>query len=281
MSTGDSRPKHRHSNRHTKQNRPSQAPPRVTVGNIIVDVVVTLSVLVLLFVAYTFFWSGVRTERVQDDARAHLVDQWNTPTTQPNHANLGPTTDDSAQDTTAGAPTTPTAGMAIMSAPRLGNDWAYVIFPGVDSATLSMGPGWYTESQQFGQTGNAAIAGHRDGAGAPFHNADAFRTCDEIIIETQHTIYTYRVLPTGSTPTTDMSACASDAVVNALASGPYASLKGSHIVTPTQGEVIFPVPMIGEAQPTLPLLTITTCHPIWSNAQRLITHAVLTNTSTK
>lgn len=275
-------PKHRFN---TKQSRAFRELPRITVGSIIIDGILTVSVIVLLFVAYTFFWSGVRTERVQDDARTKLIEQWNTSNTPPNTSgdanNPTQTVVTNSEGTVSGTQGIPTAGMAIMTAPRLGADWAYVVFPGVDPNTLSMGPGWYTETQQFGQTGNAAIAGHRDGAGAPFHDVNTFTTCDAITIETQHTIYTYRVLPTGDAPLTDMAACAPDDIVNALASEPYVNLTGSHIVDPTQGEVVFPVPMNSASQPTLSLLTITTCHPIWSNAQRLITHAVLTTTTEK
>lgn len=286
MTIADVKTKSRHKSNPTGA---SDRPPRITIGGTIIDIVLTLSVIVLLFVTYTFFWSGVRTERIQGDARAQLVEQWSQPTppTGPNGdaKNPNPESDAAAEyvpeDTTVGTPATTSNGMAIMTAPRLGADWAFVVFPGVDQGTLAMGPGWYTETQQFGEVGNAAIAGHRDGAGAPFHDADAFTTCDEIIIETQDAIHTYRVLPTGNAPIADMAACASEDIVNALAAEPYANLTGSYIVDPAQGEVVFPVPMNGEAQATLPLLTITTCHPIWSNAQRLITHAVLTNTSTK
>lgn len=60
---------------------------------------------------------------------------------------------------------------------------------------------------------------------------------------------------------------------------PYDQAVGRRIVGPEQGEVIHPVP--GRPRDTLPkdqqtrLITLTTCHPEFSAAQRLIVHGVL------
>ena len=63
--------------------------------------------------------------------------------------------------------------------------------------------------------------------------------------------------------------------------GPYGQTVGREIVSPTQGDVVSPVPhhateVLAQSQ-RVALLTLTTCHPQFSDRQRLIIHAVLTN----
>lgn len=50
---------------------------------------------------------------------------------------------------------------------------------------------------------------------------------------------------------------------------------GHEIVTPDRSDVIAPVPGAPGEAPTQRLLTLTTCHPLWSTAERWIVHAAL------
>ena len=60
---------------------------------------------------------------------------------------------------------------------------------------------------------------------------------------------------------------------------PYADLVGQQIVTPDKGSVIAPIPgrpdVAASVGQRAALMTLTTCHPRFSDKQRLIVHAVL------
>lgn len=67
--------------------------------------------------------------------------------------------------------------------------------------------------------------------------------------------------------------------VDRVASGDYAHVQGRHITTPTDVTVINPMPESDamEVEPGLEgIITLTTCHPQFSNAERMIIHAVQT-----
>jgi sortase A len=95
-----------------------------------------------------------------------------------------------------------------------------------------------------GDVGNFAVAGHRATHGEPFRNLDLLKPGDAVVIETDDRWFTYRV--------TD-----------------------SEIVTPTDVEVILPVPNKPGAQPTQALITLTTCHPRWASTERMIVYGQL------
>jgi sortase (surface protein transpeptidase) len=63
-----------------------------------------------------------------------------------------------------------------------------------------------------------------------------------------------------------------------VATGRYAGLSGRHITLPGDVGVLDPVPGSGVMDVLdgdLPLLTLTTCNPQFSNRERMIVHAVL------
>ncbi|MDP8987259.1 MAG: class E sortase [Actinomycetota bacterium] len=111
-----------------------------------------------------------------------------------------------------------------------------VVVEGVSVADLRKAPGHYPQTPLPGQPGNAAIAGHRTTYGAPFWDLDQLRPGDEILTRTAQGEFRYEV----------------DRTV---------------VVGPAQIEVLDPTE---EAR-----LTLTTCHPRFSAAQRLVVSAVL------
>lgn len=82
----------------------------------------------------------------------------------------------------------------------------------------------------FGAIGNVALAGHREGYGAPLGDVSRFEAGDEIIIRTTQYWYVY-------------------------------SYQSYQIVLPSQTQVIDPVPNQPGAMPTERLMTLTTCTP--------------------
>ncbi|MDH3752324.1 MAG: sortase [Acidimicrobiia bacterium] len=128
--------------------------------------------------------------------------------------------------------------------PRIGLEEFFV--EGVGVADLRRGPGHYRTSPLPGQAGNAAIAGHRTTYGAPFHRIDELEPGDEINITTLQGDFTYRVMPQTS------------------ADG---ETKGHFIVSPSDTQVLDD---FGDDR-----LTLTACHPKYSARQRIIVVAEL------
>jgi sortase A len=121
--------------------------------------------------------------------------------------------------------------------PKLGLD--VTVVQGVSPSALRAGAGHYPNTPLPCDPGNVAIAGHRTTYGKPLANADRLVQGDAIILET----------PVGS--------CT------------YEVSRGPFITQPDDLSVI-------ANDPAQRLLTLTTCHPKGSAAQRLIVRAVLT-----
>ena len=111
-----------------------------------------------------------------------------------------------------------------------------VLFEGVDRGTLKLGPGHMPDTPLPGQPGNAVISGHRTTYGRPFLDLDQLVNGDEIEVETALGISTYAV-------------------------------RDILIVQPTD---VWVTDHIDGAW-----LTLTTCNPRFSAAERLVIQAEL------
>ncbi|MGI5166172.1 class E sortase [Spirillospora sp. CA-253888] len=136
-------------------------------------------------------------------------------------------------------------GLAMIRIPRFGPDYRFVVIEGVELKDLRKGPGHYPGSALPGQVGNFVVSGHRTTYSAPFNRAGELRRGDKILIDTREKQYVYQV--------TDRK-----------------------VVRPSAVEVTAPVPFKPRARPTERLITLTTCHPKYSAAQRLIIFGELT-----
>lgn len=241
---------------------PSPATGRTTPSQVFGEILVTVGVLVLLFVFYESFWTNLQSHRLQGDAQQGLEQQWTNPRAA-NAASLGD-------------------AFARLHIPSFGADYRYALIEGVDAKDLLAGPGRYPGTQLPGQDGNFAVAGHRVGKGAPFNDLGRLATCDAIVVETQAQWVTYRVLPMSTDPAeraAETAPCLSGAQAQRIATGDYAHVAGRHITVPSDIEVINPLPGSPETEPVAGLeglITLTTCHPQFSNAERMIVHAVRT-----
>jgi sortase A len=110
------------------------------------------------------------------------------------------------------------------------------VVEGVELSQLRKGPGHYKGTPLPGQPGNASIAGHRTTYGHPFFYADALRPGDPILVSTQQGKFRYEV-------------------------------REVKVVKPGQVEVVAPT--------SDNRLTLTTCNPRFSAAQRLVVVADL------
>jgi sortase A len=226
-------------------------------------VLLTAGILLLLFVAYQLWGTGIYEARAQSQLRDDLHQSLrqaspSTPstsstngatTTSPGADN--PTVSSSAAPTTTTLPPAPTPsdgdGMAFIRIPKIGLDTRdpLVVVEGVDVNDLQKGPGHYPGTPFPGQEGNTAIAGHRTTYGHPFGDLDQLGKGDEITLQTVQGTFTYTV-----------------------SRGPFA-------VDPTDVQVLDPIPDPDRPGHNLATLTLTTCNPKYSAAQRLIVQADL------
>lgn len=132
--------------------------------------------------------------------------------------------------------------LAIIRISRLDAHYSRVVVEGVDHDDLNKGPGHYPGTALPGQVGNAVISGHRTTHGAPFNKLDELRPGDIVDLQVSYRTYHYRVTAT-------------------------------RIVSPDQRSVLLPVPDRPGVSPTSRILTMTTCNPKFSAAQRLIVFA--------
>jgi sortase A len=234
------------------------------------EVLITLGMVVLLFVVYEVYWTDLISAGKQSDATTALDNQWHDPTA------ADPGRKDHFQGLGEGD------GFAKMYIPAFGADYHFTIVEGTTEKSLEIGPGHYTKSAYPGEPGNFAVAGHRVGKGAPFNDINLIQSCDAIVVETQYSWYVYRMLPLAEEKQGWADTKGKDAKCKGVAplGGVYSKLDGQHIVPPTDGGVIAPVPPDDGKKPSkgemASLMTLTTCHPRFSDKERLIVHAVLT-----
>ncbi len=200
-------------------------------------VVLVAGVLVLLFIPYLLWGTGLLTAQSQarlratfstDQRLAGSVPAKRLPVARadvyPAAPSVAPTTADPPIGNPVGTIDIPKIGISMM------------VVEGTDAPQLEQGPGHYPGTPLPGEAGNAAIAGHRTTYLHPFYNLDALAPGDAIEITTLQGIFLYRMTQ-------------------------------AEVVSPTDVAVVDPTPT--------PELTLTTCNPRYSASQRLVVHAAL------
>ena len=145
---------------------------------------VTIGILILLFVGYQLWGTGIYEAREQNRLKAEFAREL---------AEAKAKERRDATPTTTVPPTPPPDGQAvgIIQIPKIGVERAIV--QGTSVQDLRMGPGHYPGTPLPGQLGNAAIAGHRTTYGAPFNRIDELAVGDEIVIATTFGAFHYTV----------------------------------------------------------------------------------------
>ncbi|MFE6094320.1 class E sortase [Streptomyces massasporeus] len=203
------------------------------------ELCITVGSLIVLFVAYVLFWTGVKADGVMDDQIDLLRKEWSKPR---------PPAGGSPAGTAKPAPYAEGRPFAIMYIPRLGFTWNKPVLEGTATGTLKKGLGHYAETAQLGQRGNFAVAGHRRTYGDPFKDFPELRRGDAVVLTDGTTWFTYRI-----------------------DKGPYKTV-------PSDIEVIDPVPRTSGYTRSGRYLTLTTCEPEWGHSHRLIVWAHLDST---
>ncbi|WP_151902054.1 class E sortase [Corynebacterium urogenitale] len=246
-----------------------QQRPRLDPLSVLGELLVTFGVIALLFAFWEVVWTDVQSGRQQSAVAQDLDGQWD-------DRNPRPLTEPSEG-----------AAFARLFIPSFGSDYNYAVVKGVADEDLDKGPGHYMDTQDPGQPGNFALAGHRVGRGSPFNNLGDLNSCDPIVVETAGAWYVYRILPIDAAPEQRRAVageCMEPQLADRMSTGEYANVNGRFITTPNDINVINPVPStpsIEVSPDDAALLTMTTCHPQFSNAERMIVHAVLVRAAAK
>lgn len=149
-----------------------------------------VGVLILLFIPYLLWGTGLATARDQAVLRSDFAGQAErTQGLRP--LRPGP----SALVLAPSAPIPPIgAPIGVISIPAIG--LSMVVVQGTGTDQLRMGPGHYPSTPLPGQAGNAAIAGHRTTYLHPFGALDRLQPGDPITVATAQGLFRYSV--TGS-----------------------------------------------------------------------------------
>ena len=204
------------------------------------EVLITAGVLLALFVVWQLWWTDVTGARAQ----AALVDElgWEpavpvdlSPAAPVARTDPAPVIDRPPHGTT----------FATMAVPRGGG----IPMPITEGTTKrdvldTRGVGHYEGTAMPGAVGNFAVAGRRVTYGRPFHRVEELVPDAPGVVRTEETWYVYRVVST-------------------------------QVVRPAAVEVIAPVPGDPDSPATEALMTMTTCHPMYSARERFVVHLAL------
>ncbi|MFI6470602.1 class E sortase [Streptomyces sp. NPDC050516] len=203
------------------------------------ELCLTVGTLIVLFVVYLLYWTGVKADNAASDQITGLQQQWaQSPPPRP------------AAPQKAAPPPAYTEGrsFAVMYIPRLGEDWHKPVLEGTAVKDLQKGLGHYANTTRLGQQGNFAVAGHRRTYGDPFKDFPELRPGDAVVLRDDTTWYTYRI-----------------------DNKPYRTV-------PSDVGVIDPVPAESPFRSPGRYLTLTTCDPEWGSSHRLIAWGHLDST---
>lgn len=217
----------------------------------------TAGTLILLFVAYQLWGTGLQEARSQRE----LKKEFNAILEQVNRTSKSTTT---TTTTTPVAPTTTQPGAPVptkqiatkprLPLPKIGDPAAQISIPrigitrtvveGISLDQLKRGVGHYPTSPLPGQAGNVAMAGHRTTYGQPFHNIDKLAPGDQILFTTVQGKFVYKVTGAEIVKPGDVAILEDkgDNRVTLIACHPKYSLKERYIVyAELQGEPAPPI----------------------------------------
>ena len=207
------------------------------------ELFITLGLLLLLFIAWQLWWTDVRADQAQGERIEALQQEWGG--LAPDDVRPAPEAPPDFGDPPSVPAPDDGEAFAIVHVPRFGAGYQpRPVLEGTSQTLLEDGLGHYPETALPGAVGNVGIAGHRVTYGKPFNQVAELVAGDPVVLETEDAWFTYRVTT-------------------------------SEIVDPRDVEVIAPVPGDPTAVPTERMLTLTTCHPMFSARERYVVHAVL------
>jgi sortase A len=233
--------------RHGSRRSARRARRRTSVVGVIGELLLTAGVLILLFLGWQLWWNDAIMAGQQSTAASDLSAQWLEEGRATHGETPPPAPEDYGDPVVAPASFENGEAFAVMYVPRFGEDSQRRIAEGVGLDVLNttrLGVGHYPGTQMPGEVGNFAIASHRSAYGGGMHEIEQLQLGDAIYIQTQDGWYTYR-------------------------------FRDFEYVTPETVDVLAPVPHHPDLQPTDRIVTLTSCNPLYSTAERIIAYGVL------
>jgi sortase A len=220
---------------------------RVSVVGVLGELLLTAGALILLFLGWQLWWNDAIMAAQQSDAASGLSAQWAEEDRATHGDAAAPATGDYADPLVDTSDHANGEAFAIMYVPRFGEGSQRGIAEGTGFDVLNSydtGVGHYPGTQMPGEIGNFAIASHRSAYGGGMHEIEQLQLDDAIYIQTRDGWYTYR-------------------------------FRDLEYVTPDAVGVLAPVPHHPDLTPTDRIITLTSCNPLYSTAERIIAYGVL------
>ncbi|WP_442906827.1 class E sortase [Kitasatospora sp. NBC_01246] len=188
----------------TAQAGPPPAPARRRRGRalaalgVLGELLITLGLVLGLFVSYSLWWTNVEADAAAAQAGDRLRGAWAAGPTNAPPAAPGAPSPTAAPGTGTGPAPVAGDGIGFLHVPAMGRGYQVLIRMGTDADTLAEGVAGvyeqpYRAAMPWDATGNFALAAHRDGHGAKFHDLDAVHRGAAIVVETRDKWYVYRV----------------------------------------------------------------------------------------
>lgn len=230
---------------------------RITVVGVLGELLITGGVLVLLFLGWQLWWNDMIMANSQSNAASEISQDWieqdtsapvpvATPTGDPAEPSAAPQPVDYGAPVVGSVPANAKA-FAVLYVPRFGADYNRTIAEGTGHDVLNsnrLGIGHYAGTQMPGDVGNFAVAAHRSAFGGGMHLINELQLGDAIYVQTADGYYTYRY-------------------------------RDTEYVAPSQVQVLAPVPNNPDGTAVDRIITLTSCNPLYSTAERIIAYGVL------
>ncbi len=228
--------------------RSTNAPAKVTVVGVLGELLITAGVVVMLFLGWYIWLDDIISSDEQQAAAVEVQEQLQQEWERADSVTERPVVDNG--EPVVAEPPAPGEVFATLRVPRFGAEYVRSIAGGVDLDTVlnsrTIGVGHYPDTQMPGEMGNFAVAAHRNTYGGAFSDINKLRVGDLLYVETADGWYEY-------------------------------AFRGLEYVWPTYVSVLEPVPREPDVEATDRLLTLTSCNPRFSSAERIIAYAVMEN----
>jgi sortase A len=220
---------------------------RASVVGVLGELLLTAGALILLFLGWQLWWNDAIMAAEQSDAASGLSAQWAEEDRATHGDAPAPAPDGSGDPIVDATDYANGEAFAVMYVPRFGEGSQRGVAEGTGLDVLNSfetGVGHYPGTQMPGEVGNFAIASHRSAYGGGMHEIEQLQLDDAIYVQTRDGWYTYR-------------------------------FRDLEYVTPDAMGVLAPVPHHPELSPTDRIVTLTSCNPLYSTAERIIAYGVL------
>ena len=225
-----------------RRTRPARSRGQLVV-QIFGELLITLGLLLVLYVAWELWWTNIDANRKQDQAVEHLFEEFDAPVAPAPEVDAG--SPDYGEPVVLPAVEEEGQTFAVVYIPRFGDTYSRPVTSGVGTAVLdSLGLGHYPSTAMPGEVGNFALAGHRQTHGQVLDSIHTLVPGDKIYVQTKDGYYTY-------------------------------VYRNNQIVLPDRVDVIAPVPTQPAAEPTERFLTLTSCNPRFGSQERIIAYSVM------